>query len=375
MWRGATVFAALLAIAVATAPAASALPPGAPTAVVVKPGPTPGPTGPLTVSFKPGPNNGKAITSYTASCTSPTQGVAGQASRAASPIVVPNLTAGNPYFCTVAATNADGVGPASVAGRAIVGTPGPPHILRALPLANGLAIPYTAAANNGRPILNYRGICQSSDGGVPSSPLQVVSPMVATNLTPGKTYTCVVTAQNSRGAGTPVTVGPLVIQAPNLPSMATCVLDSGSMTATPGLLLTDARPQTLALAATLKSCTGPYVSSGRISFSMRTPSEARCQSLVNMQNGGNGKITWTAPLGMGTAGASLRIIITSTSGHVTQASFFGIVTSRSNFLTGRHISGNVTLQRGLNPLASGGDCNLETPIANFPVSALRFTVR
>src|SRR6185503_10339755 len=89
----------------------------------------------------------------------------------------------------------------SIAGKGVVGAPAAPVILRVLPIKRGLALPFTAPANNGAPISGYRARCTSADGGTPGSPLQLVSPIVATGLTDGKTYTCIVTANNDRGEG------------------------------------------------------------------------------------------------------------------------------------------------------------------------------
>ena len=87
----------------------------------------------------------------------------------------------------------------SVAGKGLVGAPAAPTVVRVLPIKHGVALPFTAPANNGAAISNYRARCTSTDGGAPGSPLQSVSPIVATSLTDGKTYTCVVTANNARG--------------------------------------------------------------------------------------------------------------------------------------------------------------------------------
>jgi hypothetical protein len=75
--------------------------------------------GQLKVSFTAGANNGSAITSYTARCTSTNGGVTSSKAAAVSPITVVGLTGAKTYTCTVTATNARGAGPASVASAAV----------------------------------------------------------------------------------------------------------------------------------------------------------------------------------------------------------------------------------------------------------------
>ncbi len=69
-----------------------------------------------TVAFTPAPANAdNPITGYEATCTPQGGGTAVTATGAASPIVVPGLTNGTAYDCTVAASNAVGAGAASAA--------------------------------------------------------------------------------------------------------------------------------------------------------------------------------------------------------------------------------------------------------------------
>jgi titin len=77
-------------------------------------------SGQIRVSFTPGANNGSAITSFTATCTSSNGGVAGSKSGAASPLTVINLTATKTYTSTVKATNARGTGLSSAPSGAVV---------------------------------------------------------------------------------------------------------------------------------------------------------------------------------------------------------------------------------------------------------------
>jgi titin len=77
----------------------------------------------VTVKFVLGANNGSAITSQTARCTSSNGGAAGTATHSgatAAPITVPSLTTGKTYTCTVTATNARGASAESSASAAVI---------------------------------------------------------------------------------------------------------------------------------------------------------------------------------------------------------------------------------------------------------------
>jgi titin len=346
--------------------------PGAPTIVEVRPLATFSATGALAVFFTVGPNNGTAITSFHASCTSTTGGVGGSSDGAHGPIVVSGLTTGARYLCTTTATNAKGTSPDSLAVKGVVGAPVKPAILRVLSMPNGLAVAIAPGPNNGSAIISYRARCTSTNGGLPSSPLQVVSPIIVSSLTPGATYTCRVTANNLRGEGPPSVSAAAVVGTPF--TKVTCTGSAGTMNADHGLYLSRTEPQTFALDATASNCNGSYVTAGRIRASFRTATPTTCPNLTTVTSGGSGTLTWTAPTGLGTAGATLQLVFVSTAGHVTQAHFSGTVTSKGNLFTQRHVSGNITLNRGLKPVASGGDCTALIPLTTFAVTAISFSI-
>ena len=164
-------------------------------------------------------------------------------------------------------------------------------------------------------------------------------------------------------------MGPL-----NLQSLANCSGSTGTVTASPGFLYTASNPQTLALNTTLSSCSGPYVSAARIVMSFRSQRAVSCQNAFNVTNGGSGTITWTSPLGMGKSSATVVFVITSTTGHITKVHYSGTVTSQANVFTGNHLSGNLTLNRGLHTVAGGGDCSATQRLTSFPVTAASLTV-
>ena len=77
-------------------------------------------SGSLRVTYTAPANNGAAITSYTATCTSTNLGVTKTKTASSGALTVTGLTAGKTYRCTVKATNSRGTGPASVASAAVV---------------------------------------------------------------------------------------------------------------------------------------------------------------------------------------------------------------------------------------------------------------
>jgi hypothetical protein len=100
-----------------TATCLAGQPPGAPTNVRIVGG-----SRSLTVYFGPPANNGgSAIIGYLATCTSSNSGVSGSntGGPTAVSIVVPGLTDGKSYTCTVTATNGLATGPASVPSNAL----------------------------------------------------------------------------------------------------------------------------------------------------------------------------------------------------------------------------------------------------------------
>jgi large repetitive protein len=117
--------------------------------------------------------------------------------------VVKNLLNGVIYTFTVAAENGITVGPASDPTAPItVGASSAVAALRVTRVAKGsLRIAFNAPANNGAPITSYTARCASSDHGAPGTKSAKAGPLTVSRLTAGKTYTCTVTATNSRGPG------------------------------------------------------------------------------------------------------------------------------------------------------------------------------
>jgi hypothetical protein len=286
---------------------------------------------------------------------------------------VNGLTTGKRYGCTVTAINAQGTSPASAPGRATVGAPGAPAILRVISTPNGVALAVKPTTDNGSKVISYRARCSSpTPGSTAAAPLQNVSPIIASNLTVGASYTCDVSAFNLRGEGPIRTSAAVIVGAAY--HQASCHGSTGTVQLTHGLFLAASQTQTIDLAATLGTCTGGYVSAGRVKASFRSTRPMTCQNAIGVSNGGSGTLTWTSPAGMGTAGATVRFVFASTSGHSTSVHFYGDVTSHPNLFTGRHISGTITLNRGLKSAASGGDCRAAAALAKFNVTAINFSM-
>jgi hypothetical protein len=348
--------------------------PGAPTIVSVVSGPAPTSKGSLKVSVLAGPSNGDSILSYRVTCKPTSSGTARFKTSATSPILVAGLLTGHTYSCMAVATNFFGVSAASNAMVGTVGTPGLPRVVKVLKVAHGIAVLVSPPAANGHPITDYRARCTSADGGAPSSPTKATSPIMVNRLSVGKTYTCMVTAINSRGASPPTKIGPVVITAVNAQSVTTCSGHHGSVHATPGLLLTLPVANSFTLGATFGSCSGPYVQAAGIAVSFRTKSALSCQSVIGARIEGSGTFTWRAPIGLGTSGASIHFVLGTTVRHTTTAHFSGSVTSHASVFSGAHVTGTLILQRGLHAAASGGDCTPSKWLGSFSVTSAGMTI-
>ena len=135
------------------------------------------------MSFATPANNGAAITAY-------------------------SVSTGKSYTCAVHATNARGAGPNAASGAVIVGAPAAPATQSAAKVASGsLKLTFTAPASNGAAITGYTIACTPSNAGAAKTMSATASPATVSGLTAGKTYTCIVSAKNSRGASVPSAVG------------------------------------------------------------------------------------------------------------------------------------------------------------------------
>jgi alpha-tubulin suppressor-like RCC1 family protein len=197
--------------------------PGAPTNVKAVTGATTTTTGPLTVTFTLGAANGSAITSQTATCTSTNGGVTQTGTHtgaAAAPIVVAGATTGKTYTCTVVASSRRGAGALSASSlAAIVGTPAVPTNAKtasgATTTTTGpLTVTFTLGVANGSAITSQTATCVSNNGGVTVTGTHTgatAAPIVVNGATTDKTYTCTVSATNSRGTSPASASSPRVV--------------------------------------------------------------------------------------------------------------------------------------------------------------------
>jgi hypothetical protein len=207
-------------------------PPGAPTAVVAKSGSSATATGSIGVTYAaPVDNGGRAITLYTATCTSSNGGVTKTGTHAgptAGGITVSAVTTAKTYTCKVTAKNALGTSVASVASPAvIVGSPAPPTVVVAksgstTTTTGPLTVTFTIGANNGSAIQSQTATCISSNGGVTKTGTHTGATAAAITVagaTTGRTYTCKVTAKNARGVGlASVASLPVIVGSPAPPT-------------------------------------------------------------------------------------------------------------------------------------------------------------
>jgi hypothetical protein len=149
--------------------------------------------GAATVTFTPAPT-GAAATSFTV--TSSPGGFTGTG--ASSPITVTGLQSNTSYTFTVVATNSVGPSAASAASNSITATtvPQAPTIGTATKNTSAVGqinVAFTANANGGKSVTTFTA---SRSGGTHSG---ASSPILATGLTPGTSYTFTVTATNANG--------------------------------------------------------------------------------------------------------------------------------------------------------------------------------
>jgi len=195
-------------------------------------------TSTATVAFlPPASNGGSAITVYTA--TSLPSGVT--ATGTSSPITLTGLTSATAYTFTVTATNSIGTSSPSQASNSVTtdyinpNSPGAPTIGTATKTGSTTAtVAYTApASNGGYAITSYTAV--STPGGITGTLSQAGSGTISvTGLTPGNTYSFIVFATNSQGAGINSAASNTITTdaaAPGAPTIGTAI-KTGATTAT-----------------------------------------------------------------------------------------------------------------------------------------------
>ena len=106
----------------------------------------------------------------------------------------------------------------------------------------GASRPQKTKASSGSGAITYGALCTSSDGGALGYAVHTGSPLTVTGLTPGKTYTCEVSAQDSNGMSRSVlnVNGPVVVQAPVNPPTPIPTLANAALVALALLLVVSA---------------------------------------------------------------------------------------------------------------------------------------
>jgi len=172
--------------------------PGPPTSVIA----VPFNTGAGISWHAPAANNGSAITSYTVTAFQGVVPVATQTVNTTS-LIMGGLTNGKTYRFSVAATNANGIGPNSgQTGPITVGAPQSPTSVTATAGVASATVHWTAPTNdNGSPVTGYS---VTPYLGSAAQPAQVFNSTATTEtvkgLVGGKSYTFTVVATNARGS-------------------------------------------------------------------------------------------------------------------------------------------------------------------------------
>lgn len=149
---------------------------------------------------------------------------------------------------------------------------------------------------------------------------------------------------------------------------------TGNLAFSPGLLLKTGNPQAITASSNNLVCTGGQVTAGTVAIKLATPN-IRCGGFVGSKASGYATATWTAPAGMGTTTMKLQFLPLSTSGHTTSGKIYGSVTTTgSNLASGGTIKGNFSINKGMNSVASGGDCTVTIPLKTAGLTLAFHTV-
>lgn len=171
--------------------------PDAPSITAITPG-----NGQLTVAFTaPSSNGGAAITNYQYSVDGSNYTAVSPA-QTTSPIVITGLTNGTSYPVTLKAVNSAGAGTASSSVSATPRTtPSVPSVTTITPGNGQLSVAFTAGADGGAAITNYKYSIDNGSNYIAVSPAQTTSPILITGLTNGTSYSIRILAINAAGDG------------------------------------------------------------------------------------------------------------------------------------------------------------------------------
>jgi hypothetical protein len=150
---------------------------------------------------------------YVANCTSPDGGVPVSGSSITNIITISGPTPGKRYQCSFTATDGNYTSPAvgNDNGSIVIAVPTNPTNVVAAPGQGSITLSFGSSSGSGT--INYGAVCTSSDGGENGVATGTGSPLTVTGLTPGKSYTCTVSVQDSNGVSQSISNsnGPVVV--------------------------------------------------------------------------------------------------------------------------------------------------------------------
>jgi hypothetical protein len=148
-----------------------------------------------------------------------------------------------------------------------------------------------------------------------------------------------------------------------------CTGTDGAIKVTPGLTLSQSRPQRYQGAATGLTCTGGFVSGGSLAFNANSGSKSeRCSTLLHGRpQHGQGTITWARKDKAGKS--QLLFVLTWTS--PTGGTLTGTVRGTS-VAAGKALTGSFTSTESLKSVnaATPGNCSVKKPITAFTLTAI-----
>lgn len=209
--------------------ATGATAPAAPTITGITPGDQQ-----LSVAFTAGADGGSAITNYKYSTDGGSSFTAVSPAATTSPILITGLTNGTAYNVQIKAVNAigDGTATASTSGTPRT-TPSAPTITTITPGNELLSVAFTAGADGGSAITNYKYSIDNGANFITRSPASTASPLVISGLTNATAYDVKLLAINAAGDGAASTAVSGTPEAPVTPTI-TASGSLGALTTTYG---------------------------------------------------------------------------------------------------------------------------------------------
>ncbi len=202
-------------------------PPGAPTALQVKPG-----DGFLALRWKHAAANGSAVTGYSVTATPSGGGTSVSTTARGGSVKLAGLTNGTVYSVTVTAQSSAGSGPASAPVSGTPATkPGPPSSLTVTAGNGSLSASWgPPAQDGGAPVTGYE-VRLVTHGASPKTTLlpATATTFSATDLTDGVPYAVLVMASNAAGHGQPARQRAVPSGPPPAPSKVTVKGLSGTV--------------------------------------------------------------------------------------------------------------------------------------------------